>query len=65
METKTPRTDALDCGIYGYGDYVRVLPLILALARELEAKLAEYEERTEQERIGAANIRGNHENKTV
>ena len=37
----TPRVDALDCGLYGYSDYVRVLPQIVALARELECELEE------------------------
>ena len=40
----TPRVDALDCGLYGYSDYVRVLPLIFALARELERELSERKE---------------------
>ena len=42
----TPRVDALDCGLYGYSDYARVLPQIFALARELERELFECNRRT-------------------
>ncbi len=40
-EIPTPRVDALDCGLYGYSDYARVLPQIFALARKLERELLE------------------------
>ena len=32
----TPRTDALDQGLYGYSDLARVLPKVIALCRDLE-----------------------------
>jgi|SRR3990167_668508 len=32
----TSEVDELDCGLYGYSDYVRVVPHIFALARTLE-----------------------------
>ena len=32
----TPLTDDLDHGLYGYSDYVRAMPHVLAHARQLE-----------------------------
>ena len=45
MDSKTPRTDVLDQGLYGYSDYRRTMPQVLALARALELEAAALRER--------------------
>ena len=45
MASITPRTDVLDQGLYGYSDYRRTMPQVLALARALELEAAALRER--------------------
>ena len=45
MASITPKTHVFDQGLYGYSDYRRTMPQVLALARALELEAAALRER--------------------